>query len=164
MKKILFVFLLLIILLNVGVVYGETTNNKMEKAVSHNEESAYKLLYTNIKETNSKILNTVYWALSSILVVIVTIIGSNIYYNYKFNKRESEKLKQDINNYMKDMNNELTKEIGERFNNFANETRKELKQDVKDFADRQEKELERTKEYLNSKIQINSDFAKDLSS
>ena len=35
---------------------------------------------------------------------------------------------------------------------------------MKDFADRQEKELERTKEYLNSKIQINSDFAKDLSS
>jgi hypothetical protein len=92
----------------------ETPNIKL-KLHKTNNQIDYKLLYETQKNYSSDIIATVYWALSSILVIILAIIGSNLFFNFKFNKKQylelENELIQNINNIEKKLNEQINKQI-----------------------------------------------------
>ena len=131
-------------------------NNEDKNIISQNlgNNIDYRLLYENEKEYNEKILGTIYWALSSILVIILAIIGSNIFFNFRFNKKQYQELENDLKQRLKELENEIIENNTEKQNklkdklfevvqtnrneilNSLSEDKKEIKQDLsKELSD-----------------------------
>ena len=64
----------------------------------NNESNSYTLLYENQKETNDKLLQLLTNSLLIIVSIIVAVIGTSIFYNYRFNKKEYELLVKENRN------------------------------------------------------------------
>lgn len=153
-KKQIIIFLLIIFLmLFFGFFNLKAQDSDNLKDSTLTEAETYKLLYENMKETNSRILNTIYWALALIL-------GSNLIYTYKFNKREGEKLKENIKNSIENLEEKSIRKTNEKFNEFANETKKNLEENIEYHFKTQQKEIDMIKENLESKMEINFDYIK----
>ncbi len=96
-----------------------TTNKKIavhEDKIDLSEAAAYKLLYENQKESNSKILNTIYWALSAIGTALFAVYGSTWWFN---SKKVTDILDQNES----------------RINNIEQNIRAEIKEDVAEIVD-----------------------------
>jgi len=72
------------------------TNKNSKPIENENIESVYKILYEQTEKENSKIQEIFLWSMGSIIVIILAIFGSNIFFNFRFNKKELENLTQQI--------------------------------------------------------------------
>jgi len=158
MKKIILIIFLFILLSCIIPEYTVISQNNNQI----DEKNVYKLMYENVKDSNKKILQTVYWSLSSILIVIIAILGSNIYYNYKVNKQEIENLKQEIDTHINEVKNEIYNSISKNFNDYTKDTRTELKNDVEKYSESYIKQLNLLEENLKNRIEINTEYSNKL--
>lgn len=107
-------------------VFMTRLNNK-----NLSETEAYKLLYENAKEVNNRILDTIYWALGGIATVILTLIGSNIFFNVRFNKKEVENIAESQKLQIEDIKNKLLLENREKLIEFESITKNEIQNEMK---------------------------------
>lgn len=121
------------------------------KEESLNEAQAYKLLYENAKETNGKILDTIYWALGGILAVILFILGTNIYFNFRVNKKEIE-----------DIKNKLYIEMSEKNNIVLQSYKEELNEEFRCFSDNQSLQIKNLKSGFDEKTESIKEIIKAL--
>ncbi|WP_296384556.1 hypothetical protein [Winogradskyella sp.] len=54
----------------------------------------YKILYEQFQEETSGIQEIFQWSMGSIIVIILAIFGTNIFFNFRYNKKELENLIQ----------------------------------------------------------------------
>lgn len=157
-RKILLVFLFFALIINSSakVVTGKTTlpfitgiekssyntsylDNKVFMSRLNNknlsEAEVYKLLYENAIEVNNRILDTIYWALGGIATVILTLIGSNIFFNVRFNKKEVENIAESQKLQIEDIKNKLLLENREKLIEFEGITKNEIQNEMKKVSE-----------------------------
>ena len=110
------------------------------------EIQTYKQMVENLKDSNEKILETVYWSLGGILGIIIVILGSNIFYNFRINKNEMENIKNALSLSLEETKNknleiiqknaqDQIKNISENFHYNVNNFDKKLKQTEEKLID-----------------------------
>ncbi len=105
-------------------------NNLQQKTkVTESTNIDYKLLYENQKDYHKDLLSTVFWALGSILVVVLAIIGSNLYLNFRFNKKQYDNL---VSEYEIKIN-DLEKILNEKVDQKIKKNQDESKADFSDY-------------------------------
>ena len=148
------------------------------------ENINFEALYDSQKAFTSSILSTVYFALSSILIVILAIIGSNIYFNFKFNKKKYDELEKDLinnidikiidfeknvdikidkikENIIKE-NNDSKKELIETYNERLDSYSTNLKEQISTLKERIENDGEANKINYENLLKIISDKTSEL--
>lgn len=76
-----------------------------------------------LQKINEQILHTVYWTLATVAAIFIGLISVNLYFNIRANKREIDKIKENVENLAKSLIKTAEQEIGEK-NNEA--TQKEI--------------------------------------
>ena len=77
----------------------------------------YKLLYENTKRSNEIIISTIQWTIGFIFTFLLALIGSQVLYNIRLNKKEIENIKSNVEKDITEISGQLNKEI----NNITNE-------------------------------------------
>ncbi|MEW2919965.1 hypothetical protein AB1A65_00755 [Muricauda sp. ANG21] len=138
-------------------------NEEVLDPIQTSEIRAYQLLYENSNEINNKILSTIYWSLGGIFTVVLAIIGSTIFFNFRFNKKEIENITTDAIRQIDIAKNTFSNQIEEKLNNFIIETQKSLnieeqnltntyKELLKSYSDNLESQIKANKEFFSEKI------------
>lgn len=117
-----------------------------EQLAAPTSEIDYKSMYEVQKGYSSDILSTVYWALSSILGVILLFVGSNLYLNFRFNKKQYEEFVSNFDEKVVRLESKLTKEL-------EVESEKNLDKLTSEFNDR----LDSFSNNLNEQVKTLSD-------
>lgn len=117
-----------------------TINDKAQ--IVNKSTTDYEELYKLSQTYNEKILNTVYWAIGGIFAAIIGIIGSNIFFNYRFNRKEIENIIQKYDGKFESLKNEHSNYIKEQFSTFKESTTESLN-------DKADSNLEDYKEKVN---------------
>lgn len=95
----------------------DTTNQiqlnkiKTEKVSNCSNSEVYSILYEESKKSNTELLETFRWAIGSIIIILIAIFGSNIFFNFRFNKKELENLLQQIDLKIQGVRTSLLDEI-----------------------------------------------------
>lgn len=137
----------------------ESQNSLSFESSIVSEGESYKLLYENIKYSNDKILDTVYWSLSAILVVMIALIGAQVFSNYRFNKKEIENMIISLNAQTEDIKNKTFQEIQEKLNKYMETNRLGIKEDFKGLSAAQQEQIIRYSESTNLLVNtLNNSF------
>lgn len=146
-------------------ILKESVELKKKDTLILSENDTYKLLYENTKESNEKILATIYWSLSLITAVILAIIGSSIFFNFKFNKKEIENVLTENDKILEKIKNDHLLIIDSRLDNYEKESKIILKKEnselkktyqelIKSYNDNLNSQLDSQKELLDEKLKI----------
>lgn len=183
MKKIILLSTTILLLCSTGFsdtiagkkenVKSEIQNNKPEKATLISESEAYQLLYENSKETNNRTLNIIQWVIGITIAFLLAILGSQIFFNYRLNRKEVDFIKKDLDEkltkfkskFQDDLNtnNKITKsEIKEKFEKIT----KENKESIESEFEKKSKFIEIENKYFTSDInrqikQLTADIEKN---
>lgn len=179
MKKGLVIIMFLFFIGFSAKVYAETNSNndvnitKSENINSElNEAQAYKLLYENQKESNQKILSTIYWALGIMLTTSIALIGGNIFNNYRLNNDKINKIALEFDGKFEELKKESISEIQEELKkstelmnnkskNILNECNNKINKNMNDQDIKIRKiEGEIIRKIVKSEIEINELAAK----
>lgn len=121
----------------------------------------YKLLYENTKEANVRILSTIYWALGGIITVILAIIGSSVFFNFRFNKVEVENISNRALTKIEEAKNRYANEIEEKLNEFILSTKNSIKNNENELATTYKELLKSYSENFNSQIKTNKESTEE---
>lgn len=164
MKKIFILFLVVFIFLNYSSTYAIETNKLVSVNQSANsmsitgsspgltEADAYKLMYKNVVDYNSKILDTVYWALSAMLVLTLALFGSNIFFNYRTNRKEIENIISGMKLELQEFKNQIFNEVQKKLNEFIGSSNEELKLNFGNTVENQSEQIKLITNNLTSQI------------
>lgn len=75
----------------------------------------YKVLYEKEKENNESFKSLIQWTLGVSLGFLLAIIGSQIFFNYRLNKKEIDYIKKDIDEKILELENKLIEKIQLKF-------------------------------------------------
>lgn len=93
---------------------------------SYNEAEAYKQMYENLKYSNDKILDTIYWSLGGLTTAIIALFGANIFFNFRFNKSEIENIKNNLNLKVEEIKNNTSQYIQSNINQLTDNSKNEI--------------------------------------
>ncbi|QIG88639.1 hypothetical protein G6R40_02695 [Chryseobacterium sp. POL2] len=124
MKKKYLLFLLLFTVFNIYAQKKIKSNNdsiKIEKKLYENnvsksnkienQEDLYKLLYENSKDFNEQLTTTIQWTIGLSLAFLLAIFGSQIFFNWRVNKKDLESINKDIMEKFSELKADILKEI-----------------------------------------------------
>jgi hypothetical protein len=110
----------IIIILTVNI-FAQSEKNKLDSSKIINSENvsktglseseAYKLLYENSKETNGSIVTTIHWVLGITIAFLLALFGSQVFFNYRINRKEIDNIKNELGEKLNAMKLENLKEI-----------------------------------------------------
>lgn len=129
MKKLSLAFTIFLV---TGMCFGQNSSHKIDTTISTISDSRintvvdYQLLYENQKEYTSDIITTVYWALSSIMLIILAIIGSNIFFNFRFNQKLFKELEDKLRNDFSQVGNDLIKISADQITNYKEKSSNDI--------------------------------------
>ena len=121
----------------------KTKNNSMS------ELDYYKSLYENTKENNESYKSLLQWTFGISLGFLLAIIGSQIFFNYRLNKKELDYIKKDIDEKVLDLENKLIKKIQDKFNDLDKSLSAGLTKNQKENKEFLEEKLNILEESLN---------------
>jgi len=185
-KQLSFIILLLTISLttvankdSLNIKSKEITEvSETPKTVDNNkilsELDYYKLLYEKEQKNGNSYISLIQWIIGVCLAFLLAIIGSQIFFNYRINKKELDYIKKDLDQKLTNLKNELLEKIELKFE--LSETKlkekfdkgeKVVKERVEKFIESENKmlelqlktqkgELEREINYLKKDIEKNS--------
>ena len=73
----------------------------------------YKLMYENAASSNEKLLTLTQWTLGVSLAIVLGIIASQVYFNYRINKKELDSISSDIQQELSRLKLEIAQKINE---------------------------------------------------
>lgn len=129
----------------------DTTIVKNSNAMDNN---LYKLLYENAKENNSELISILTTSLTLLFGVIIAIIGSSIYYNYRFNKKEYELLYKEVVNKLEETQSRLLDESSDKISKISSDYQNEIDEKYEQLSETYKTNFETVrdsyKEIINS--------------
>lgn len=138
----------------------ELENSKLTY-YSNIEIDTYKQMIENLKYSNDKILDTIYWALGSIAIVIFALLGTNLFFNFRINKEEIENIKKSFNLELEGVKNKYDKLIKSEIDDFAEESNNRIKGDFKYLSDNLQNQINIMSDNFGSQISTNKDKLED---
>lgn len=124
---------------------------------SNIEIDTYKQMIENLKYSNDKILDTIYWAIGGVAVAIFTLLGANIFFNFRFNRKEIENIKQSFNLQLKGAKNKYDKLIQSEINNFVEKSNDRIREDFRSLSDNIQNQIKIISDNFSSQINTNED-------
>ncbi len=153
--------------------YSRKENRIIEKSPNiQNEEKLYQLLYENSKDYNEKILSTVEWTIGLSFAFLLAIFGSQVFFNWRVNKKDLDNIHKDISEKFSEMKSELLREITETDKINKNKIQEITANIERKLLDRVNEEFKEKQTHINlidelSKVRttsleksVNSDFKK----
>jgi len=98
---------------NKTIVTAQPKMIEIKAKANLSESEAYKLLYENSKENNEKILSTVQWTIGLSIGFLVAILGGQIFFNWRINKKEIEYINKDMEEKIGELKAELIKSLAD---------------------------------------------------
>lgn len=84
-----------------------------------------------VNDSNSKILDTIYWALGGITTIMLTIVGLNFFQNFSLNKRKIEDIKNKFDAELKSTTSSLQDQNDKNLDSLTKKVKLEIKSEVK---------------------------------
>lgn len=114
-------------------IYGQSdslkTNIKVvdtlvtkSKDVSFSELDYYKILVEKLQSDNNALISLIQWTLGISLVFLIAIIGSQIFFNYRINKKEVDFIKKDFNEKIAELQNSINSDIDSKIDEIRKST------------------------------------------
>ncbi len=127
-----------------------TNTGTLQNNISQTE--AYKLMYENQKDSNSKIIETVYWALGALATVILGIIGTNVFFNFRVNKKDIESITNNMNTTVEQIKGDMYKIIQTKIDDYIQRSGQKFENDFLVFEQKQDAQIKLFSDNLDSKI------------
>lgn len=112
------------------------------------ELELYQKLYENEKNANEKLLSFIYTSLEGGAAILLFIIGSQIFFNYKINSAEVDSIKNDLKKSFMEFKGDVEKENEKLYKKIEGETKTAFEAELELVASTVDKNLKD----LNSKI------------
>lgn len=119
------------------------------KSENLKELDYYKMLYENSEQKTDSLTSLIQWSFGISLGFLLAIIGSQIFFNYRINKRELDYIKKDIDEKVLELENKLIAKNQEKFDGIEDSIKKsihELKTENKDYLQNEFNNSEKLKE------------------
>ena len=129
---------------------------KKEK-ISNNSLSEldyYKLLYNQTQSNNEQYISLIQWTLGISFVFLLAIIGSQIFFNYRINKKEIDYIKKDIDEKISELKNDLSESLDEKFNILKSELKVDLTKSESEITKNIETKFSSFKEVSKIKMEV----------
>ena len=170
LNRIVFIVLILI-LVNISTLASQINTSKPDTLTyttiqqddsKLSDTQAYKLLYEDAKNSNASIINTMQWSIGIVLALLLAIIGSQIFHNFRINKKEIENIRQSLNDNFLKFETNLTSIVEKdkienikNINNQVSDLRKELNNTFGKLFIEKSKSIETKNKSLEEKINNN---------
>lgn len=152
-KRIIISIIFFIIILMPSFTFAEADISK----------DAYKFLYENTSDYNSRILDTIYWALGGMFSVIILFIGTNTFFNYKNNKKEMENLKKEYDDKFLLSASKMKNEYAEKFAQLSESIKKESLERIETLNNQQIEQIKGFNEVIIIQVDaIKTDFQQKI--
>jgi hypothetical protein len=109
-------------------------------------------MYDNLLDSNTKIHNTVYWALGGMLLMMIALLGSNILFNYRTNKKEIENIISGMKLEVQEIKNQTFYEMQIKFKEFQESSNKELSINFDKLVENQKAQIKFVTDNLTLKM------------
>ena len=161
MRNLTLLFLFFFSIILFGQQQDSTSNSEIKdkelikKKISSTENSTmseldyYKFLYESSKENNESYKSLLQWSFGVSLAFLLAIIGSQIFFNYRINKKELDYIKKEIDEKILDLENKQIEKIQSKFKDLD-----------KSLIDGLTKNKEVNKEYLEEKLSADDELKK----
>ncbi|OFX87818.1 MAG: hypothetical protein A2W99_16010 [Bacteroidetes bacterium GWF2_33_16] len=168
MKNFLLILLLVFSLTTVG---QETKHSKTESKLENDktealqsdknnalsekepkEDKLYQVMYEDSKSINSKLLTLLTNSLTVIIAVIIAIIGSSFFYNYRFNKKEYELLTKETTNKIEEAKSKMLEETKREIEKYTDYSKDKIDERFTQIKESNKSNIDTIKESLNTII------------
>ncbi|HVT62207.1 MAG TPA: hypothetical protein VHD33_01805 [Legionellaceae bacterium] len=92
----------------------DSTAQKTTIQPSSGELQAYKLLYETAQKSYENQKETEHWFISIVILFIIFILGSQIYFNFRFNQQTINKIRSEFDNKLSNVNSEQLQKFSEQ--------------------------------------------------
>lgn len=113
-------------------------------------ENYHRLLYENSKKESDKYISLLTTALTVIIALIIAIIGSSFFYNYRFNKKEFELITTETADKIKEVQKELLRQTKGEIENLTKENREKINEEFGKISDTYKTNFETLKDSLKT--------------
>jgi hypothetical protein len=132
----------------------QTENNTTVDA-----ENYYRLLYENSKRETEKYVTLLTTALTVIIALIIAIVGSSFFYNYRFNKKEFELITSETADKIKEVQKDLLRQTKEEIEILTKENKERINEEFGKISDTYKTNFDTLKDSLNT---ILTSFKQDV--
>jgi len=94
------------------------------------QQDYYRILLEKTEQQNKAIMDTFYWSIGSILTILIAIIGTSLWYNYRYSNKEVENIIIAAERKVDDLEIRLKETIRNDFDKFSSELKNEIKQET----------------------------------
>lgn len=143
-KKVVIIFFLIFYVGSFSNVFAESETETLD------EGEAYKMLYEETKDVNSKILDNVYFSLSFVGGFILLFLGSNAWFAHRSRKSEAEALKQENEAEVLRLKNDIRQELNDNLDTLKVNSQSIIEEEVKEKFKELEREKRKMELALNS--------------
>jgi len=161
MKKILLILLLQLSFLTYGQKDSTETQIKKVDSVSKTIEKPnlseldyYKLLAEQAQKDNETYISLTQWTLGISFAFLLAILGSQIFFNYRINKKEIDFIKKDIDEKFAELKNDITESVDSKFEKINKEIKTDLTKLSIELKKSNAENFKNHKEYSNLKLEV----------
>jgi hypothetical protein len=123
---------------------------QIENNATLDAENYYRLLYDNSKKETEKYVNLLTTALTVIVALIIAIVGSSFFYNYRFNKKEFELITNETADKIKEVQKELIRQTKEEIEVLTKENKERLNEEFGKISDTYKTNFDTLKDSLKT--------------
>ncbi|WP_281980664.1 hypothetical protein [Tenacibaculum mesophilum] len=161
MKKILLILLIQLSFLTYGQKDSTETQIKKVDSVSKtikkpnlSELDYYKLLAEQAQKDNETYISLTQWTLGISFAFLLAILGSQIFFNYRINKKEIDFIKKDIDEKFAELKNDITESVDSKFEKINKEIKTDLTKLSIELKKSNAENFKNHKEYSNLKLEV----------
>jgi hypothetical protein len=162
MKKIINLFVLALLVFNLSnaqknadsLKITKTSKSSDQENTNLSESGAYKLLYENAKENNDAMITTIQWVIGVSIAFLLAILGSQIFFNWRINKKEIDYIKKDIDEKITELKSDLIKDVTSLNKEQEEKIEKLFEKLEKDILGKINSELDKAKNLLDVKDEL----------
>lgn len=126
----------------------------IEKKSNITELDYYKLLAEQAQKDNETYISLTQWTLGISFAFLLAIIGSQIFFNYRINKKEIDYIRKDLDEKISELKNEINQSINSKFDDLEKELKKDMTKESLEMKKTLSSDFTTHKEYLKLKLEV----------
>lgn len=159
MKNILLILIFQFSILTFGQkdstkIQSIKSTNIVEKKSNISELDYYKLLAEQVQKDNETYISLTQWTLGLSFAFLLAIIGSQIFFNYRINKKEIDYIRKDLDEKISELKNDINQSINSKFDDLEKKLKKDTTKESIEMKKTLFSDFKAHKEYLKLELQI----------
>lgn len=139
--------------------------SKTIKKSNLSELDYYKLLAEQAQKDNETYISLTQWTLGISFAFLLAILGSQIFFNYRINKKEIDFIKKDIDEKFAELKNEISESVDSKFEKINKELKTDLTKLSIELKKSNAENYKSHKDLINLKLKLQeSSFKQEIKS